>query len=106
MFSARHRTGKDGVKLAKAKVCQIKNLTCSTVVSLQRKREKGKEWDLTQGYEERQNVCRMKYQMLAHHVLTARPKKDGILLKIHKKTKRVSHKVPNVCVSHKVPNVT
>lgn len=107
VFSARHRIGKDGVKLAKAKVCHIKYLTFSTVVSLQRKRGKGEEWDLTQGYEERPNVCRIKYQMLAHHVLTARPEKenDGILLKMHRKTKGVSHKVPNVCVSHKVPNV-
>ena len=62
VFSARHRIGKDWVKLAKANVCHIKYLTFSTVVSLQRKREKGKGWD-TQGYEERQNVCRIKYQM-------------------------------------------
>ena len=63
VFSARHRIGKDGVKLAKAKVCHIKYLTFSTVVSLQRKKEKGKEWGL------------------------------------RRKTKRVSHKVPNACSS-------
>lgn len=37
-------------------------------------------------------VCRIKYQMLAHHLLAARPEreKDGILLRIRRKTKRVT----------------